>query len=111
LGGGGGGSGSTLSTKVCGDRLCSEIPGGRDAWESKEPATITVKNEPSMTIPSLKTQIKNGILPDSVTCREGLELIFKAANNFPACVKPSSIAKLVERGWAILDFDKPYINP
>ena len=45
-GGGGGGSGSTLSTKVCGDRLCSEIPGGRDAWESKEPATITVKNEP-----------------------------------------------------------------
>ena len=53
-----------------------------------------------MTIPSLKTQIKNGILPDSVTCREGLELIFKVANNFPACVKPSTAEKLIERGWA-----------
>jgi len=99
-GGGGGGSGSTMDPRVCGDRLCSEIPGGRDAWESKEPATTTIKNEPSI-FPSLKTQIKNGISPDSIICIEGLELIFKLRDNSPACVKPSSISKLVERGWAI----------
>ena len=46
--GGGGGGGKEPDPRVCGDRLCSEIPGGRDAWESKEPATITIKNEPSM---------------------------------------------------------------
>ena len=100
-GGGGGGSGSTMDPRVCGDKLCSEIPGGRDAWENKEPATITIKNQPSMTSPSLKTQIKNGVSPDSIICIEGLELIFKLGDNSPACVKPSSIAKLVERGWAI----------
>ncbi len=50
--------------------------------------------------PSLKTQIKNGVSPDSIICTEGLELIFKLRDNSPACVKPSSIAKLVERGWA-----------
>ncbi len=34
-GGGGGGSGSTGDSRVCGDKLCSEIPGGREAWEKK----------------------------------------------------------------------------
>ena len=34
-GGGGGGGGSTMDPRVCGDKLCSEIPGGRDAWENK----------------------------------------------------------------------------
>jgi len=104
------GGGKEPDPRVCGDRLCSQIPGGRDAWESKEPAAITIKNEPSMTSPSLKTQIKNGISPDSITCTEGLELIFKLRDNSPACVKPSSIAKLVERGWAISDFDESLTN-
>jgi len=104
-GGGGGGGGDKPDPRVCGDKLCSEIPGGRDAWENKKPATIIIKNESPIKSPSLKTQIKNGVSLDSITCIEGLELIFKATNNFPACVKPSSITKLVERGWAILDLN------
>ena len=50
--------------------------------------------------PPLK-QISQGISPDSVTCTEGLELVLKKSNGLPACVKPSSVEKLIERGWAI----------
>lgn len=45
-------------------------------------------------------QLSLGIDPHNVTCKEGLELIFKNSNFHPACVKPSSIEKLIERGWA-----------
>ncbi|MFQ5440305.1 MAG: hypothetical protein ACE5DL_02475 [Nitrosopumilaceae archaeon] len=39
--------------------------------------------------------------PNDIICKPGLELIFKASNYSPACVKPPSISKLIERGWAI----------
>ncbi|MEK0376939.1 MAG: MBL fold metallo-hydrolase [Nitrosopumilus sp.] len=42
------GGGQPPSTKVCGDKLCSEIPGGRDALENKESVTITIENEPEI---------------------------------------------------------------
>ena len=35
-----------------------------------------------------------------LTCKEGLEIIQKFSTKEPACVKPSSVAKLIERGWA-----------
>ena len=94
------GGGKEPDPRVCGDRLCSEIPGGRDAWENKETIPFTIKNEPLMASPSLKTQIKNGISPDFLTCTDGFELIFKLRDNSPACVKPQTAEKLIERGWA-----------
>lgn len=50
--------------------------------------------------PPLK-QIQDGTDPSDVTCTEGLELVMKFSNGQPACVKPSSVEKLIERGWAI----------
>ena len=50
--------------------------------------------------PPLK-QISDGIMPENVTCTEGLEIIQKASNGLPACVKPSSVEKLIQRGWAV----------
>ncbi|HXV67280.1 MAG TPA: dienelactone hydrolase family protein, partial [Nitrosopumilaceae archaeon] len=50
--------------------------------------------------PPLK-QIQNGIEPSQVTCTEGLQLVLKFSNGKPACIKPSSVSKLIERGWAI----------
>jgi len=50
--------------------------------------------------PPLK-QIADGITPSNVTCTEGLELVLKQSDGNPACIKPSSVAKLIERGWAI----------
>lgn len=56
--------------------------------------------------PPLK-QISDGVLPENVTCTEGLEIIFKAANHLPACVKPNSVEKLIQRGWAIENSQHP----
>ena len=50
--------------------------------------------------PPLK-QIQDGTDPSDVTCTEGLELVMKVSNGQPACVKPSSVEKLIERGWAM----------
>ncbi len=50
--------------------------------------------------PPLK-QIRDGVDPTNVTCTEGMEMVLKKSNGSPACLKPSSIAKLIERGWAI----------
>ena len=50
--------------------------------------------------PPLK-QISDGVDPVNVTCTEGLEIVLKKSNGNPACLKPSSVAKLIERGWAI----------
>ena len=50
--------------------------------------------------PPLK-QIQEGTEPSKVTCTEGLELALKSSNGQPSCIKPSSVAKLIERGWAI----------
>ena len=46
-------------------------------------------------------QIKAGTDPSNVTCTEGLELVLKKSNGSPACLKPTSVAILIERGWAI----------
>ena len=50
--------------------------------------------------PPLK-QIHQGTDPGNVTCTEGLELVLKFSNGNPACLKPDSVSKLIERRWAI----------
>lgn len=50
--------------------------------------------------PSPKVQIKSGIKPESISCKENLELIFKSTTGVPACVKPETATKLIQRGWA-----------
>ena len=45
-------------------------------------------------------QISSGVDPISVICKDGFKLIFKAVDNFPACVKPTTAEKLIQRGWA-----------
>ncbi len=44
-------------------------------------------------------QISSGIIPENVTCKNNYELIFKSTDTSPACVKPSTAEKLIERGW------------
>ena len=45
-------------------------------------------------------QMQSGMSAESVVCKDGLELIFKASDGSAACVLPSSVSKLIERGWA-----------
>ena len=43
-------------------------------------------------------QIKQGVAPNEIQCKESMELVFKISGE-PACVKSSSVEKLTERGW------------
>lgn len=52
-----------------------------------------------ITLSPLK-QFKSGISPKDVKCNQGLQLIFKAEDSSPACMKPDTAQKLIERGWA-----------
>ena len=54
--------------------------------------------EPEILPP--KFQISLNIPPSEIMCKETLELIFKHDNS-PACVKPTTAQKLIERGWTI----------
>ena len=55
---------------------------------------------PTAKIFSPKKQMVMGVTVFDVVCREGLQLIFKLTNGYPACVKSSTAEKLIERGWA-----------
>lgn len=48
---------------------------------------------------SPKKQIKLGVEPAAVKCREGLYLVLKYSDETPACVKESTAEILYERGW------------
>jgi len=49
--------------------------------------------------PPLK-QMAMGVDAHDVKCNDGFKIIFKATNGMPACVKSSSVDRLVEIGWA-----------
>lgn len=46
-----------------------------------------------------KAQIQEGILPSDLTCKMGPHLAFKKTDNSPACIRPETTEKLIERGW------------
>ena len=62
-----------------------------------------VKNDSGITtqkpILSPLKQFKSGVNPYSVNCRQDFLLVIKSEDNSPACVKPQTAQKLVERGW------------
>src|SRR5437867_5538774 len=55
--------------------------------------------QPVTVLPPLK-QIKSGIMAKDVQCTPGLILVLKSENDLPACIRETSLAKLVSRGWA-----------
>ena len=62
-------------------------------------ATISVSKNTDAILPPLK-QSKNGITSDMINCKSTLVLIIKNSDGSPACVKPETKARLLERGWA-----------
>lgn len=45
-------------------------------------------------------QFKTGISVEKIKCKTNLHLITKTSDGSPACVKPETKEKLIERGWA-----------
>ncbi|MDR3782030.1 MAG: hypothetical protein P4K92_01785 [Candidatus Nitrosotalea sp.] len=63
--------------------------------------TVSNQSVPSISGISLPlAQFKSGVLANNVTCKQGLELIFKAEDGTPACVSQQTVQVLVLRGWA-----------
>jgi len=71
---------TTNSPEVCGDKLCKGLEGDG-------------------VTPPLK-QFNEGISLEKIRCKQGFELVLKTSNNYPACVKESSVDILLQRGWA-----------
>lgn len=61
-------------------------------------ATLFVGTVNGSVLSSLK-QVKNGIEPAAVKCKEGLVLILKHGNDSPACVKVTTAEVLYDRNW------------
>jgi len=82
-------SGEEIQSQLCG-------PTGLVEFSNVD---LVRKIAQSNILPPLK-QISAGIIPEDVTCKDDYELVFKSADNSPACVKPETKQRLVERGWA-----------
>ncbi len=50
---------------------------------------------------SPRKQMAHGIALENVSCAEGLAIVLKSSDYSPACVRPSSVEKLIQRGWAM----------
>lgn len=59
-----------------------------------------MKNNMMGHMDSPRKQMKMGVDVHKIQCKSGHELVFKSINWSPSCVKSSSVAKLVEIGWA-----------
>ena len=63
----------------------------KEVMKSSDPVIITMESP-------LK-QFKSGTDPYFVICNQNLQLVIKSSDNSPACVRPSSIERLLKQGW------------
>lgn len=61
--------------------------------------TQNLSNRVDISVATPLKQVAQGVLPNEIICKEGLELIIKN-NGSPACVKSKTAEILIERGWA-----------
>jgi len=77
------------------------IPEGKPPNETSINADLPSQSDIMNKIKKMSPlkQIREGVLPENVVCKIGMDLIFKSTDISPACVKPNSVEKLIERGW------------
>ena len=72
--------------------------------ENEKPATTMNEHKMANTahaknLDSPRAQMIHGVSAQDVKCREGFQLVIKASDNSPACLKPTSVPKLMSWGW------------
>jgi len=67
------------------------------------------KNPMTELVLTLKAQISLGVPVEEISCKEKLHLVLKKSGE-PACIKPSSVEKLIERGWASEELNQSFEN-
>ncbi|MDH2908313.1 MAG: hypothetical protein PXX83_09500 [Candidatus Nitrosotalea sp.] len=79
--------------------------GNPDKWWPTESATITAVSTGeanALETPLLPLQqFKLGVESYAVQCTPDLKLLVRSENDFPACVKSSSITRLLAQGWKL----------
>ncbi len=69
----------------------------------KNPFELSIPSEkpiiPDTSAMSPRAQMLAGLSANQVMCKEGLNLVFKATDGSPICVKASTVYKLIERSW------------
>ena len=61
-----------------------------------------MKNEKMLSMNDIESphkQLKHGVLAHNVKCKTGFSLVLKLADSSPACVKQTSLNRLVTIGW------------
>jgi len=96
------GGGDKPDPRVCGAKLCSEIPGGRDAWESQNVSDTIISSEENNYVASPKKQMKNGVAAEDVVCKSGFTLMIRISGD-AACVTPTTAEKLTNVGWGTIE--------
>ncbi len=74
-----------------------------DEPESKEVTleeSISMVEDGEESLLSPHQQMRSGISAENVVCKSGFDLIIKASNDSAACVFPSTVSALSERGWS-----------
>ena len=74
-------------------------PQGMEPIDGKCPDKPVVQSTTEKQL-SPKKQMSQGVDPTEVKCNEGHVLVMKKSGETSACVKPPTVAKLVERDWA-----------
>ena len=72
-----------------------------EVMDDEMETTMMEEEEPIL---SPRQQLMSGTDPHEIVCGADLQLVFKATNFHPACVKESSYQVLLQRGW-ISDHD------
>ncbi len=57
----------------------------------------------SDTLMTPRAQMLAGLSANQVMCKDGLNLVIKSADGSPACIKASTVHKLIERSWISMD--------
>jgi hypothetical protein len=77
-----------------------EINATHGVAQGSQTIKVISLNNTVSTMMSPLQQFKSGIEAKNVVCKQNFELIFKAEDGSPACVKPDTASILIGRGWA-----------
>ena len=60
------------------------------------------KNDSNTSLSNMspRAQMKDGVNPEDVQCRQNFELVMKISDGSAACVRSTSVEKLIQLGWA-----------
>ena len=61
--------------------------------------TFTVSEKSNLLSPL--QQFKSGVGIEEIKCKSSYQLVMKKTNGNPACLRPATVATLIERGWAV----------